>query len=194
MDLYDEALTRFQRLFTEAQKTDLRESAAMTLATCSADGRPTVRTMTVRHFDRRGFVFFTNNRSRKAEQLMDNPHAALCFFCQPLWEQVTVEGEVEMVEGEEVQRWWSVRPREKQFAAWACKQSAPLESLDVLKARLAEFHAKYADTRVPQPPTWSGYRLKPERIEFWKTGWRNLHERVCYERNGDVWNKLLLHP
>ena len=194
MDLYDEALTRFQQLFAEAQKTDLREPAAMTLATATADGLPSIRTMVVKHFDRRGFVFFTNSHSRKGSQLADNPHAALCFFCQPLWEQVTIEGDVEVIDGDDVDHWWSSRSRDKQFAAWACEQSAPLESLEVLEARLAERRAEYADGRVPRPPHWFGYRLVPRRFEFWKTGWRHLHERVCYQRDESGWRKELLYP
>ena len=192
--VYEEALDRFRYLFNEAQKTGLREPAAMTLATASREGRASVRTMVVRKFDNRGFAFFTNSRSRKGKDLAENPQAALCFFCQPLWEQVTIEGHVEVLDKEEADNWWASRPRDNQFAAWASNQSAPLESRELLERRLDKCHEQFVDGRVPRPPHWLGYRLVPERIEFWKTGWRRLHERECYQRGAQGWEKLLLNP
>lgn len=194
MDPFAEALDRFTHLFEEAQKTGMREPAAMTLATAGEDGRPTVRTMVVRKFDARGFVFFTNSRSRKGQHLNVNPNAALCFFCQPLWEQVIIEGGVEIIDEEEADQWWASRPRDNQFAAWASNQSAPLESRELLERRLEKCHDQFVNGRVPRPPHWLGYRLVPRRIEFWKTGWRRLHERVCYERGEQGWRRTLLNP
>lgn len=193
-EVYAEAIDRFRHLYDEAQKTGLREPAAMTLATSDEKGRPSVRTMVVRKFDDRGFVFFTNRRSRKGQHLDRNPHAALCFFCQPLWEQVTIEGRVEVVTDEEADNWWASRPRDNQFAAWASDQSAQLESRQLLERRLEKCHEQFVDGRVPRPPHWLGYRLVPDRVEFWKTGWRRLHERECYQRRDGGWEKILLNP
>lgn len=194
MNAYTEALDRFRHLFDEAQKTGVREPAAMTLATTNSDGRPSVRTMVIRKFDERGFVFFTNSHSRKGQHLKDNPQAALCFFCQPLWEQVTIEGTIEVIDDAEADQWWASRPRDNQFAAWASDQSAPLESRELLERRLEKCHDQFVNGRVPRPPHWLGYRLVPTRIEFWKTGWRRLHERVCYENGADGWQRILLNP
>ena len=194
MDPFAEALDRFTHLFEEAQKTGIREPAAMTLATVGEAGQPSVRTMVVRKFDARGFVFFTNSRSRKGQHLGANPNAALCFFCQPLWEQVTIEGSVEVIDDDEADQWWASRPRDNQFAAWASNQSAPLESRELLERRLEKCHDQFVNGRVPRPPHWLGYRLVPDRIEFWKTGWRRLHERVCYEDTEQGWRRTLLNP
>lgn len=193
-DLYAEALERFRHLFEEARKTGIAEPAAMVLATVDADGQPSVRTMAVRRFDERGFVFFTSRRSRKAKQLTQNPRAALCFFCQPLKEQVTIEGSIELVEDSEADAWWRRRPRDSKFAAWASTQSAPIESLDSMKQRLKEAREQFGDEQVPRAPDWEGFRLVPERIEFWRTGWRHLHERVCYSKGDNGWTVTLLQP
>ena len=175
-DLYAEALERFRHLFQEALKTGIAEPAAMVLATVDAAGQPSVRTMAVRRFDERGFVFFTSRRSRKAEQLAHNPRAALCFFCQPLKEQVTIEGPIEQVEDSEADAWWRRRP------------------LESMKHRLKEAREQFGDQQVPRAPDWEGLRLVPERIEFWRTGWRHLHERVCYSKGDNGWTVTLLQP
>ncbi len=193
-EILAEALDKLRHLFEEARKTTVREPAAMTLATADAQGRPSVRTMVVKQFDERGFVFFTNIKSRKGEQLKENPYAALCFFCEPLMIQVTIEGSVEVVTEEEADAWWKSRPRDNQFAAWASEQSAPLDDRSTLEDRLAEYHERFKDQRVPRAPHWSGYRLIPDRIEFWQTGWRRLHERICYCRSDGDWIKTLLYP
>jgi pyridoxamine 5'-phosphate oxidase len=150
--------------------------------------------MTISHFDENGFVFFTNNESRKGKELNKQPHAAICFYWQPLNEQVTVEGPVELVSESDAATWWLSRSRDNQFAAWASEQSARLDSRDTLQKRLAKCREQFIDGRVPKPPHWCGYRIKPERIEFWHGGWRHLHERVCYQHNGSGWEKFLLNP
>lgn len=194
IDHYAEALERFSHLHKEALKTGISQPAAMVLATVDDAGRPSVRTMVIRRFDERGFVFFTSRRSRKAQQLAENPHAALCFFCQPLKEQVTIEGTVEQVDKAEADDWWRRRPRDSQFAAWASTQSAPIDALGTMKERLKETRARFGDQVVPRAPDWEGYRLVPERIEFWRTGWRHLHERVCYCKRTEGWAVELLQP
>lgn len=150
--------------------------------------------MTISYFDEDGFVFFTSSMSRKGVQLEERPVAAVCFYWQPLNEQVTIEGRVEKVAQSDAEKWWVARSRDNQFAAWASEQSARLESRDTLQKRLAKCREQFIDGRVPKPPHWCGYRLKPERIEFWHGGWRHLHERVCYELNESGWDRFLLSP
>ncbi len=194
-DLYDEALRTFHHLLDEAMKTDLPEPTAMTLATATRDGRPSVRTVLLKHHDRRGFVFYTNLRSRKAKALHDNPYAALCFYWQPLARQVLIEGRVERVGSNEADRYWASRPRDSQIGAWASLQSEPLADRSVLERRVEEMRERFRDRAVPRPPQWGGFRVVPRRIEFWTAGWHRLHERLCYERTpSGQWRRQLLYP
>lgn len=192
--LYEEALERFTHLFLEAKKTSTGDASLASLATADQEGRPTLRTMNIDHFDELGFVFFTSSGSRKGRQLGGQPHAALCFYWPPLNEQVTVEGAVTKLPEEDAVKWWVSRSRDHQFAAWASEQSAVLDNRETLQKRLAKCREQFIDGRVPKPPHWCGYRLEPERIEFWHGGWRHLHERVCYQRGTPGWEKLLLSP
>lgn len=192
--LFKEALDQFGHLFSEARKTGLADPSLASLATADEAGRPTLRTMTIDRFDENGFVFFTNSASRKGSHLAEHPYAAICFYWQPLNEQVTLEGKVEKVPESDAVKWWTSRSRDNQFAAWASNQSARLESRDTLHKRLAKCREQFVDGRVPKPPHWGGYRLEPERIEFWHGGWRHLHERVCYQRGATGWEKFLLNP
>ena len=192
--LYSEALARFGELLDAAATTDLREPNAMTLATADAAGRPSARSMLLKRFDERGFVFFTNSHSRKGRDLVDNPWASLCFFWQPLMQQVRIEGPVEPVSADESDSYWETRMRDSQLGAWASQQSDPLEDYKLLEHEVSEFHARFLDQPVPRPPHWFGYRVIPERIEFWKSGWHRLHERVLYEKRADGWCKTLLFP
>ena len=194
MDLHAEALDRFQRLLAEAEKTDLREPTAMTLATADSSGQPSARTVLLKSFDERGFVFFTNIKSRKGQQLAGNRRAALCFFWHPLMQQVTIEGTVMLISDEEAETYWQTRPRDSQLSAWASKQSEPLDNPDTMVARVAQFNERYKDQLVPRPPHWSGYRVVPQRIEFWKAGWHRLHDRICYYKSGESWDVALLYP
>jgi pyridoxamine 5'-phosphate oxidase len=192
--LEHEALAMFQDWLDAACKTDLHEPTAMALATANAQGRPSVRTMLLKSFDERGFVFFTNSQSRKGEELRENDFASLCFFWQPLMRQVRIEGSTATISVEESDAYWESRLRDSQLCAWASQQSRPLDSRGTLDRRMAEAHARYIDDTIPRPPHWIGYRVIPERIEFWKSGWRRLHERVLYEKQVDGWRKTLLYP
>jgi pyridoxamine 5'-phosphate oxidase len=189
-----EALTMFQDWLDAACKTDLHEPTAMTLATANARGRPSARTVLLKSFDERGFVFFTNSQSRKGGELRENAFASLCFFWQPLMRQVRIEGPTVTISTEESDAYWESRPRDTQLGAWASQQSRPLDFRETLEKRMAEAHARFIDDIVPRPPYWIGYRVIPERIEFWKTGWHRLHERVLYEKQADGWCKSLLYP
>jgi len=192
--LLGEALDRFTHLYVEARKSGIAEPSVATLATVDDAGRPSLRSMAISHFDKDGFVFFTSSGSRKGVHLESQPFAALCFYWEPLNEQITLEGPVEKVPESDAEKWWVARSRDNQFAAWASEQSARLDSRDTLQKRLAKCREQFIDGRVPKPPHWCGYRLQPERIEFWHGGWRHLHERVCYELSPAGWDKYLLNP
>lgn len=192
--LYQEALHRLQGLLDRAAKTDLHEPTAMTLATCSHDGHPMARTVLLRGLDERGLVFYTNLTSRKGQQLADNPRAALCFHWQPLEEQVLVEGDVELVTDEEADAYWNSRPRESQIGGWASRQSERLPNRFRLLRRVVSRTARFNIKSIPRPPFWSGFRIKPQRIEFWSGRPARLHERRCYERHGEEWESYLLYP
>jgi len=192
--LLKEAIERYAHLHGEARKSGQAEPSVATLATVDRDGRPTLRSMFISHFDDGGFVFFTSNGSRKGVHLAERPVAAICFYWEVLNEQVAVEGPVERVPESEAEKWWNARSRDNQFAAWASEQSARLDSRDTLQKRLAKCREQFVDGRVPKPPHWCGYRIVPERIEFWHGGWRHLHERICYELTPSGWDKFLLSP
>lgn len=191
---FSEPIDRLHDLLHRAAQSELREPSAMSLATAGADGRPTVRTVILKNLDARGLLFFTSLDSRKGHQIRENPRASLCFFWQPLFEQVLVDGTVETVDAHEADEYWSARQRDSQLAAWASAQSEVLDSRETLERRLAEVHDRFIDELVPRPPYWSGLRVVPERMEFWRSGWSRLHERYCYRRSGEGWDLTLLNP
>ena len=193
-DLYTEAIKRFGKLLDSAAATELLEPSAMMLATADADGRPSVRTMLLKYFDERGFVFYTNSHSRKGRDLIENPHASLCFFWQPLMQQVRIEGPVKPVSTDASDRYWSTRSRDSQLGSWASQQSDTLADRQLLEHALSVYHTKFLDQPVPRPPHWQGYRVVPEHIEFWTSGWHRLHERVLYKKTTGGWNKTMLYP
>lgn len=192
--LYREALERLNNLIAKAQKTDLPEPNAMTLATASPEGRPMARTVLVRGVDEQGLTFFTNLGSRKAQQLRANPYAALCFYWPPLAEQVLVEGSVTQVSDDEADSYWATRHRESQIGGWASRQSERLPSRFTLLRRVVVRAARFGVTPVPRPPFWSGFRIRPSRIEFWSSRPARLHERRCYQLVDGEWETFLLYP
>jgi pyridoxamine 5'-phosphate oxidase len=192
--LYLEALDRFRDLLGQAERCELPEPNAVTLATADAMGRPSARTVLLRGIDERGFVFYTNLHSRKGQNLAVNASVALCFFWQPLMRQVNVAGRAEAVSGEEADAYWTTRPRPSQIGAWASEQSRPLAERVVLERRFRQFEQDFLGGPVPRPDHWSGFRVVPERIEFWEFRPFRLHERVCYQRVGDTWTVTLLNP
>lgn len=194
MDLLSEAIAKFNDAYDRAAHCGLKEPTAVTLATSTLGGRPSIRTVLLKGFDHHGFVFFTNHESRKGQELISNPQAALCFHWQPLAEQVIVEGIAMVVTSKEADEYWKTRPRESQIGAWASLQSKSLESRAVLEKRFTEVDMKYGKKQIPRPPHWSGFRIIPTRLEFWKAQPHRLHERLVFEKRSDGWHKGLLFP
>jgi len=166
----------------------------MTLATADPVGRPSARTVLLKHYDERGFVFYTNQRSRKGRDLQANPQAALLFLWQSLARQVRIEGRVEVVDDAEADAYWASRPRESQLGAWASHQSEPLADREEYEQRLAEYRRQFEGTDVPRPPHWSGFRVVPDRFEFWHERSYRQHDRECCWYDGEQWQWSLLNP
>lgn len=195
MDLPQEALARFRESLVRAQRLRrLREPTAMQLATADAQGAPSLRTVLLKGADERGFVFYTNSRSRKGRQLAHHPLAALNFYWDALGRQVTAEGRVQPLADAESDAYWATRSRASQIGAWASLQSRPLEKRSHLLARVAAYTAKFSGKPIPRPRHWRGYRLMPHRIEFWDAKPFRLHERTVYELRAGSWIKSLLFP
>lgn len=187
----------FIELYAQARKLDplvIREPHAMSLATVDASGRPSVRLVLLKGVDIRGFTFYTNMGSRKARDLLSNPHAALCFYWFPLDLQVRVEGRAVQVPDDEADDYFATRPRGSQIGAWASKQSSIVERAGDLEERVARYESEFEGRDVPRPPFWSGFRIEPTMIEFWRNRANRLHDRVLYTREGDVWRMDTLYP
>ena len=196
LGLYREALDTFAHLLERAKQSEDVEPTAMTLSTLGKNGRPSARTVLLKAFDERGFVFYTNFESHKGRQIASNPQAALLFLWKHLDNiiQTRIEGTVEPVTAEEADIYFASRPRESQIGAWASKQSATLDSRETFDKQIAFYEKKFEGIDVPRPPHWSGFRVVPEMIEFWYGAQFRLHERQCYERVNGEWTKRMLFP
>jgi pyridoxamine 5'-phosphate oxidase len=193
----EDPIARFQALFAEAKRIPadkLPEPTAFALGTVDADGWPSVRIVLLKDVDERGFVFYTNHESRKGRELLASRRAALCFHWQLLEQQVRVEGTVTTVTDAEADAYFSSRARGSQLGAWASIQSRPMDHPDDLDRRVAEMAARFGDAPIPRPPHWSGFRVVPERIEFWKGMPSRLHVRHVYTREGNGWTTQRLYP
>lgn len=184
----------FDAWLIEATDGELNDPNAVYLATADGSGRPSLRTVLLKDHDARGFVFYTNQESRKAADLAANPHAALLFHWKSLRRQVRVEGPVSPVSDAEADDYFASRARASQLGAWASDQSRPLDARATFEARYAEVAARYEGRDVPRPPHWGGYRVAPERIEFWTDRAHRLHERRLFVRDGAGWFEGLLYP
>jgi pyridoxamine 5'-phosphate oxidase len=187
-------IKQFQIWFNDAITAKLPLPEAMTLATATPDGKPSARMVLLKQVDHDGFVFFTNYRSAKAEQLDVNPYAALVFYWSQLDRQVRVEGSVVRTSEQESRDYFKTRPRESQIGAWASAQSQAISGRDVLERRAQELEDLYAGREVDCPEYWGGYRLRPERIEFWKSRIGRLHDRILYQRDPSGWSISRLAP
>jgi pyridoxamine 5'-phosphate oxidase len=189
-------IDRFVKLYEEAARAYPIEYNAMILSTVGADGRPSSRVVLLKGVDPSGFVFYTNLESRKGRELARTPWVALCFWWPRLECQVRIEGRATQVGDEEADAYFATRPRASQLGAWASRQSELLPSRDLLEARVAELDRQYEGREVPRPPFWSGFRVAPERMEFWKNRPNRLHDREVYRlpAEGGPWIVERLFP
>jgi pyridoxamine 5'-phosphate oxidase len=187
-------LLRFQQALADARLSEPTDATAMSLATADARGRPSARMVLLKGVDARGFVFFTNYESRKAVELRENPFAALCVHWAVAQRQIRAEGPVEVLSGDESDAYFATRSSGSQIGAWASRQSAPLASRGDLEERVRAALARFGAGPIPRPPFWGGYRLVPERVEFWSGREDRLHDRETYERAGDAWRLGRLFP
>lgn len=194
----DDPIALFSEWLEDAKATQMEEPTAVALATVNPEGMPSVRMVLLKGVDARGFVFYTNLRSQKARELSQTPQASLCMYHMPLRRQARVSGRVEQVSDAEADAYFAARPRQSRIGAWASKQSQVMDDPGALQKRVAYFAARYAIGEVPRPAFWSGYRVVPHEIEFWRSGAFRLHERARYVRSGDgedgPWRMERLYP
>nr|WP_153867345.1 MULTISPECIES: pyridoxamine 5'-phosphate oxidase [Myxococcaceae] len=183
-------------MYAQARAAIPVDPNAMVVATVGPDGQPSARVVLLKEFDARGFVFYTNYESRKGEELLAHPKAALVLHWAPLERQVRIEGGVEPVSPEEADAYFQSRPRGSQVGAWASAQSRPLKSREELEQRVEALTRQYEGKPIPRPPHWSGFRVVPRRIEFWHARASRLHERLVYARDGvgSPWHTEMLNP
>ena len=195
---FSEPFQRFAELFARAKGELSRECFpdpnTMSVATVGTDGRPSNRIVLLKAFDERGFVFYTNYEGRKGSELLANPYCALCFHWPPMEIQIRIEGRAEPTSDAEADAYFASRARDSQLGAWASDQSRPMTQPGDLERRVAEVAARFEGSSVPRPPHWSGFRVIPDRIEFWRNRASRLHDRTVYEREGDGWRVTALYP
>lgn len=193
-DVDQNPINQFGKWFKEALEARLYEPNVMTLATADRNGKPSARILLLKEFDAQGFVFYTNYASRKGQQMEDNPFAAMVFFWAELERQVRIEGTISKVSPEESSNYFHSRPQGSQIGALASPQSNMIPSREVLEERVVELTSAYEGRTVPRPETWGGYRLKPERIEFWQGRPSRLHDRINYTEKNGLWLTERLAP
>lgn len=194
-NLHQDPFKQFEQWFKEARMTEIVDANAMSLATVSASGKPTIRTVLIKTFDHQGFVFFTNYTSQKAQQMEQNQHVAVLFPWTELERQIEITGIVERISYEESMSYIVSRPRGSQLGAWVSHQSREIKERQVLQARLEKLAQKFKNDAIPVPDFWGGYRIIPETIEFWQGRENRLHDRFEYSRQQDQsWHIRRLAP
>jgi len=184
----------FNQWMAMAEKSEPGDANAMALATTTTDGFPSVRMVLLKDVSDKGFVFYTNTTSRKGLELIANPNAALCFHWKSLSRQIRIEGPVETVDDDEADRYFHSRPRLSQIGAWASKQSQVLQGRFEFEQRIAKYMARFNVGEIPRPDFWTGFRVEPVRIEFWKDEKFRLHDRLVFERKDGHWQQHGLYP
>lgn len=187
-------LALFDKWYAEANASEPNDPNAVALATADARGRPSLRMVLLKGHGPDGFVFYTNREGRKAADLVVNPHAALMFHWKSLRRQVRVEGEVTLASDAESDAYFASRGRDSRLGAWASDQSRHLDARETFETRVEAMRARFDGRDVPRPPHWGGYRVAPERIEFWRDREARLHERRLFTRHGERWSEGLLYP
>lgn len=195
-DLQSDPMQQFTKWFEQARKTEIADPTAMTLATVGNNGQPSQRTVLLKYYDEKGFVFFTNYESRKAKEMQDNARVSLLFVWLDLERQVMVNGIASKISAAESAKYFMSRPKESQMAAWVSSQSHPLSSRQMLLQKFDEMKRKIGAGKVPLPSFWGGYRVEPVQIEFWQGGKNRLHDRFLYSRTGEAkeWSIERLAP
>ena len=184
----------FDEWFAEARSSEINDPEAMSLATADAAGQPSVRIVLLKEHGPEGFIFYTNEQSAKGDQLRANPNAALLFHWKSLRRQVRIEGSVDRVSEAEADEYFATRARDSQLGAWASDQSRPLDRRETFEQRVEEAKRRFEGQDVPRPPHWGGYRVVPQRIEFWTDRPYRLHKRRLFVRTADGWSEGLLYP
>jgi len=194
-DVHPDPMVQFAAWFDEALNSQLLEPNAMTLATATADGHPSARTVLLKGYDNQGFTFFTNYESRKGVELLANPRATLLFNWLELQRQIRIEGNIEKISAEASLAYFQSRPRESQLGAWASPQSQVISGRAELEAREKAITAQFAgQEKLPLPPNWGGYLLRPLAVEFWQGRMSRLHDRIWYTKKENVWGIARLAP
>jgi pyridoxamine 5'-phosphate oxidase len=193
-DLDPNPIVQFQEWFEKVIDADLHEPNAMIVSTASTDGKPSARTVLLKGYDERGFVFYTNYEGRKANEIEANPMCALLFYWGELERQVRIEGRASRLSGDESDAYFEGRPRGSRLGAWASEQSRPVEDRSVLEERVKALEAQYEGREIPRPPFWGGYRVEPDTIEFWQGREKRLHDRLVYRRDDGAWRIERLQP
>jgi pyridoxamine 5'-phosphate oxidase len=193
-DVDPDPIVQFHEWFENAVDADLHEPNAMILATATTDGKPSARTVLLKGYDERGFVFYTNYEGRKAKEIEANPTCALLFHWGELERQIRIEGRVGRVPDAESDAYFAGRPRGSRLGAWASQQSRSVEGRSVLEARVRALEKEYEGREIPRPPFWGGYRVEPDTIEFWQGRENRLHDRLVYLRNEGGWKIVRLQP
>lgn len=193
METADDPIVLFVAWMKAAEESELNDASAMALATATRDGVPSVRMVLMKRVDERGFCFYTNAESQKGVELAENPRASMCFHWKSLRRQVRISGDVSELSAEEADDYFQSRPRLSQLAAVASQQSRVLAGREVLEDRVTELERVFPG-KIPRPVYWRGYLLRPERIEFWKSGEGRMHDRFLFSKSGEEWRKERLYP